>query len=400
MDQLPTTTNSLIAAPDVAKLREWLQKRHDAAVSELQSITEIADDEAYKQAEEVLATAKQLYDAMAAKRKHFTDPIKKAIEEIMQYENAINYTSKSENEYNRARKILEAYNQRKIDEKKAAEADAAYRAAVIKYQAEFRAGVQQQLTDMLAGKERTLVDRMSKWESTLTLENLALQEKNLQQSSPALKIEDYNGCFRVVKANSALMNEQQELAYLEELKKELKFEDWNNKYQEIALPIKNAYLAKLPVIRERLVEIAKAAEADAKKAEEMRKEAELRREQEKKKSLEEAAARAEAANQQIKDEKDIRMLEGDFTQQAMTQDLDAGPSKRVASFLDDKAWLSPFLKVVSKVAAHPKFKGIVAKDEYIPEVKKWLDFYASQIGESMDGITFEEKAKTIVRKSK
>lgn len=393
MDQLPTTTNSLIAAPDVAKLREWLQKRHDVAVSELQSITEIEDDDQYKDAEDVLATAKQLYDAMAAKRKQFTDPIKKAIEEIMQYENAINYTSKSENEYNRARKILEAYNQRKIDEKKQAEAEAAYRAAVIKYQAEFRAGVQQQLTDMLAGKERTLVDRMSKWESTLTLENIAVQERNLQQSSPALKIEDYNGCFRVIKANPALMNEQQELAYLEELKKEFNFDDWNNKYQEIALPIKNPYLAKLPVIRERLAEIAKAAEADAKKAEEMRKEAEALREEEKRKSLEEAAARAEAANQQIKDEKDIRMLEGDFTQQAMTQDLDAGPSKKVASFSDDKVWLSPFLKIVAKVAAHPKFKGIVSKDEYVLEVKKWLDFYSSQIGEPMDGITFEVKAK-------
>ena len=93
-------------------------------------------------------------------------------------------------------------------------------------------------------------------------------------------------------------------------------------------------------------------------------------------------------------------MEGDFTAQAMTADIDAGPSKKVFSFENDAMWLPAFLQVVSKCAIHPKFKGIMAKDGYVPEVKKWMDFYSANVGEPLKGLKTDQVAKTIVKKSK
>jgi hypothetical protein len=137
---------------------------------------------------------------------------------------------------------------------------------------------------------------------------------------------------------------------------------------------------------------------NAAKQEEMKKTQAAQREKEKQDALKRAAEEEKAATQAISDEKDMNVLEGDFTQQMMTADIDAGPSKKVASFENDAAWLPVFLQVVTKCAGHPKFKGIMAKDGYIPEIDKWMKFYSASVGEPLKGLKFTEEAKTIVRK--
>lgn len=146
-----------ITPESVQKLVDFLSKRRDVAVSELNQITVIETDAQATEVNDTLATAKQLYDLMSAKRKAFTDPIKAAIEQIMTYENEINYTAKSENAYNRARAVLDAYNQKKIKDAELKQYEAQLRADQLKYKAEFRAKVQEQLQDMLSGKHRTVV---------------------------------------------------------------------------------------------------------------------------------------------------------------------------------------------------------------------------------------------------
>lgn len=385
----------VITPETVAALGVFLQKRRDAAVADLQEIKTIDNDGQYAEAEETLSNAKRLYDQMVAKRKAFTDPIKEALSQIMAYENEINYTAKTDNEYNRARRVLEDYNQKKIEAKKVAEHEAWVRSEQIKYKAEFRAQVQQQLADMLAGKNRTVLYGMAEWEKALTLENIDANEAKIRNQNPTLKQADYDGCFRRWGNRPDVMAQATEDEYLEELKKELTYAVYNERFQQIVAPIKNEYLAKIPAIKESLKKIAEAKEAD--KAA-LKKAAEVKREQEKNEALRLAAEKEKAETQAIQDTKDMGIMEGDFTAQAMTADIDAGPSKKVFYFANDKVWLKPFLQVVAKCAGHPEFKGIMAKDGYVTEVKKWMDFYSSKVGEPMDGLKSDDVAKTIVRK--
>lgn len=388
-------TTDLATTSQITKLKEFLAVRHNAAVAELDAIQSIVNDQQYEEAEESLTQAKGLYDMMSARRKQFTDPIKKAIEEIMVYENAINYTAKSENSYNRARKVLDDYNQKKIDAKKVAEHEAWLRSEQMKYKAEYKAKIQDQLLDKLSGLHKNVLQAMVDWEKKMTLENIEEKTKNLRDSQPKLKEEHYNECFRRWNAKPMIMGPDQEDAYLAELKKELPYGTYNEKFQQLIAPLKNEYLARVGEIKTRLEELAKV---DAKKQAEMK----AAQETAMKKKMEEDLAAASKKNEQdkqiVQDEKDVSFIEADFTEQAMTSDIDAGPSKKVARFENDAMWLTALLQVIGKVAVHPKFKGIMAKDGYVPEVKKWLDFYSANIGEPLKGLTFDEVAKTIVRK--
>lgn len=399
MSDKPAPINNLpaiITEDRVAKLVDFLKVRHDAAVADLKEITVIDSDEQAEEVTVVLSQAKLLYDVMSAERKQFTDPVKAAIEEIMSYENAINYTAKSENEYNRARKVLEDYNQKKLEAANLAKHEAWLKAEQMKYKAEFKAKIQQQLSEMLTGLNKTVVQSMVDWEGKLTLENIDVNSETLKKHQPKLKQEHYDKCFHVWGQRPDVMAKKEEEEYLVELKKELTYEMYDEKFQLIVAPIKNEYLAKIPEIKTKLQEIA-AANAEAKAAMEKKRAAELAKQREE--SLKAVDTRATEEAQTIQDQKALNEMEADFTQQAMTQDIKAPAKKLVASFADNKLWLKPLLAAISKVATSPKFKGILDKSgEPKKEVQWFLDQYASLVGEPLEGIKLEEEAKTFVRK--
>lgn len=395
-DQQPTTNQTPIPVPGIVQLREFLTKAKDAAIESLSEIKVIENDEQYEEAKATLVTAKALYDKMSTKRKAFTEPIRKMFEELISYENEINYTSDKENQYNRARKVLEGYDQKKLQAAKLKEHEAWLKAEQLKYKAEYKAKVMQQLADMIAGLNRTLIDQMTNWERALTLANVDEKESKLRASTPVLKQEHYDNCFRLWGAKPNVMTPKEEENYLAELKAELTFAAYNEKYQQIAAPIKNEYLAKMPVIKQALQEQAKAsaevaAQYKAKREQEM--------EAQKQEALKKANELQAQETQAIKDEKDLGEMNAEFTQQMLTADVEKGPIKKIAYFVSERQWLQPFLQVVSKVGAHPKFKGITnPKGEYVPEIDKWLKFFAQYIGEEIPGITFEERAKTLIKK--
>ena len=392
-----TTDNQLLPIPAVEKLKNYLIERHDAAVEALDGIVTVTD-ETYAEAEATLSDAKMLYDQMSAKRKAFTDPIRKAIEEIMLYENAINYTTDKSNKYNRARKVLEDYNQQKLEATRKAEYEAKLVADQLKYKARYKANVMQQLNDMLTGVHKNLLSGMAEWEKGLTLETIVVKEEGLKKSNPTLKQDHYNGCFRRWGQEPFVMNEKEEDNYLLELKKEFTYEMYNEKFQLIVAPLKNEYLAKIPDIRAKLEEIAKATQA---KKEEMEKKRLADLEAARLQSFKVVEEQKALQDQAIKDEKDLGTMEADFTQQALTSDLEAGPTEKVASFTNDKLWLKPFAAVIGKVSLSPKFKGIMdSKGFPRKEVQWWLDQYGSLVGEPIEGITLTEVAKTAIRKQK
>lgn len=392
----PTTLPALITPEKFGELMTFLQVRRDAAVTDLQSITTITNEEEAEAANDTLVMAKKLYDQMSARRKAFTDPIKDAIAIVMEYENAINYTAKSDNEYNRARKVLEDWNQAKLEAKKKAEYDAWLKAEQTKYKVEFKSKIKEQLEDMLTGVNKTLIDGMMNWEAGLTLENFDARVTALKGSQPALRKEHWEKCFRKWGQKPDVMAPAEEEEYLKVLQDELTYEIYNERYQQIAAPLKNEYLAKVDVIKAHLEEKAKASEAERKKIEaEKAKEAEAKRISEAKRLDEERKAK----QQQIADEADIDKMQADFVQQATTQDLEAPPKKLVGSFEDVRLWLKPLQACIAKVALSPKFKGILDKSGGPKkEVQWWIDQYVACVGEPLEGLKLEEEAKTIVKK--
>lgn len=380
--------------PYVIQLRQFLQVRRDAALKDLGSIQAVTTDEDYESAEATLATAKKLYDVMTLKRKMFTDPIKKQLEELTSYENTINYNAKSPNEYLRVRALLDQYNQKKVDEKKVAEHEAWIRSEQMKYKAEYKAKVAEQLTGKINGLYKNVIQQMSDWEKGLKLETVDQSYDKLRQSNPSLKMEHYDSCFYPWKARPDIMGVKQEEEYLVELKKELTYEAYNEKFQQLVAPVKNEYLARIDHVKAALKMKAQADEATRKKLEA---DAEAERQRKMAEEIKAADARRDEELKAVKDQLDIDKVEADFTQQMMTADIDAGPTKTVARFANDAQWLNAFLKVVAKCAAHPKFKFYDTKKGYRPEIAKWLEFYGANIGEPMEGIVLEERAKTIVR---
>lgn len=389
--QQPTTTISVIQqyTPEKTQaLIATLTKYRDVITGDLATIQTVNNDEEYTAANNLLAEAKGFIEKATDKRKAFTDPIKQALTELMVFEHDLDAA------YTRARGVLEVYNQAQIKKKQLIEHEAKLKADQIKYKAEFKAEVKKQLADMLAGVHRTVIHKMTEWEGKLTLENIDQMEADLRKSNPALKAEKHQACFHRWGQQPMIMAPSQEDEYLEELKKELTYELYNEEYQKIVAPVKNEYLAKLPAIKTALQQ---RAAADKATQERLDKEAADKREQDKQAALQVAAKAEENAKIAINDEKDINKTEGDFTQQMMTADLKAPPSKKVASFTSNAAWLGPFLKVVAKVGAHPKFKGIMAKEGYTPAVKAWMTFYGDNIAEPIEGITLTEEAKTIIK---
>jgi hypothetical protein len=391
-NQQPTT--ALVSA-QVKSLSEFLQAGLDSIVKDLDGIETIDSDEKAAEAEHVLSLSKKVYDKMSAKRKSFTDPIKAEIEKIMTYENQINYNSKTENKYTRARKVLEAWQQKKIDEKKKKEYEAWLVAEQLKYKAEYRGKIEKALTEMLAGLHKTLISNMMVWESNLTLETIDTAAQKLKESKPALKIEYFAKCFKPWMQRPEIMSMKQEEEFLKEVQKDLSYDKYNEEYAKIVAPIKNEYLAKIPALKQHLEEVKVA---DDKKKAELQKKLDDEREAKRLADIKAVDDAAAAKEQEIRDKQEMEGYHADFTQQAMTSDLDAGPSKKAVSFADDKLWLKPLLEVISKVAVHKKFKGIKdTKGNVRKELQWWLDQYASCIGEPMEGLNVEEVAKTIIR---
>jgi hypothetical protein len=385
----------VITKESFVELQSYLSLRHDAAIEELSKIGKIETEEACAEAVETLSAAKKLYDAMSAKRKAFTDPIKEALSGIMIYENAINYTAKTDNVYNQAWKQVDAYNQKKLSDKKIKEHEAWLVSETMKYKAEFKAKVEQQLVDMMSGLNKTLVDGMAKWEADLTLESLDAKVEGLRSHKPKLKQDHYDKCFHLWGQRPDVMSEKLEREYLEVLKKELPYDKYNEDFQVISAPIKNAYLAKVDQIKENLLVIRKAGEADKKKMEEER---QAKLEESRLADLKKVEAEKVAKTQEVEANKDLGQMEASFIQQGMTADLESAPTKLVASFVNDNMWLKPLLTVISKVATNPKFKGIKdSKGQVRKEVQFWLDQYSSLHSDPVEGLDLSEEVKTVIK---
>jgi hypothetical protein len=364
--------------------------------------TPIKTDEEKQVAIEKLTKVKAIVDKVDLLTKEVTEPIESFLDQVKSFKKAIDYANKTKdgNEYTKARAVIEKYD---ID-KAAADAKVKYEAELLRQKnllkAEIKEGVGKRLIDMLAGQQKNIIDGMSRWEQALTLENINSSYEKLANQKPALKIDKWEACFGLnfMSPNKTAMTPDETVLYMEALKKEFPYDEFNKTYVEAVSPIINEYRAKQEQVRTKLTEIKNAGEAEK-----------IRLEEERKKELETKAAEARKeidaaateAHDSVEHQKEMDTMNAEFTAQAQTQDLEQGPMKKIASFESNDNFLKPFAEVIGACVLHPKFPGIMKKNgtDVIDAVQWWLDWYADHTEvKAIKGIKIKEIPKTIIRK--
>jgi hypothetical protein len=393
---LPSTTM------EVAKANlPRIIKGNEIAVTLLKAIQmqEIATDEDRQAAIEKLAKTKAVTDKLDLLIKETVGPLEDFIDQVKSYKKSIDYASKTKdgNEYTKAKAVIEAYDQAKAKEAERIRLEAEFLKKQNLYKAEIKEGIGRRLVDMLSGQKKNIIDGMARWESVLTLANFEVSFEKLQTQKPILKKDKWEECFAIPFQQGQLMTKEVFDAYLNELRKEYLYENYNAQFAEATAPILNEYRAKKDAVKRKLEEIQKASE-DARVALEQKRKDEL--EKQRVEQIKIANQQQVEAMEKVDHEKEMDKMNAEFTEQVQTQDIEDLPMKKVASFEDDANYLKPFAEVVGACALNPKFPGIIKKNgaEYVDHVQWWLDWYAGNCKDAIKGIKIVNVPKTIIRK--
>jgi hypothetical protein len=404
--QPATTTTDIstvfsITPESAQELLTFLQQGQNVAVQELNQIQPIVFDatklsELQEVKEEYVAKlskSKLVYEKMMSRRKEFTDPIKEKLTQIMQFENALDPT-KDNNDYAKARKVIEQFDRDVLIYNKQQTEKADLEKRKTQYRVDIRTNVEKKLLEMMTGQEKGITTAMINWEAGLALDNIDAKEASLKNAKLGLSKEKYDGCFHTnFQMNVHLMTETETKEFIEGLKKEFTYEVYNEKYLQMAAPIKNAYLAKIPDIKANLEKIKGDADAEAKRKSDLAEQT--------KTSIASIDQQATSKLEEIEHKQEMGHLEAEFVQQGTTADLPNQASKLVAVFENEAMWLKPLLEVISHVAINGKFKLKNAKGEFVPEIQKWLTTFEScHGGKVIAGLRMDDTAKTIIKAKK
>jgi len=393
---LPSTTM------EVAKANlPRIIKGNEIAVTLLKEIqtTAITNDEERQVAIEKIAKTKAVTDKLDLLIKETVGPLEDFIDHVKSYKKSIDYASKTKdgNEYTKAKAVIEAYDQAKAKEAERIRLEAEFLKKQNLYKAEIKEGIGRRLVDMISGQKKNIIDGMARWEAGLTLANFELSFEKLANQKPILKKDKWEECFKIPFQQGQLMTKEVFDAYLDELRKEYPYENYNAQFAEATAPILNEYRAKKDTVKRRLEEIEKASE-EAKVALEQKRKDEL--EKQRQEQIKIANQQQVEAMEKVDHEKEMDKMNAEFTEQVQTQDIEDLPTKRIASFEDNANYLKPFAEVVGACALNPKFPGIMKKNgtDYVDHVQWWLDWYAGNCKDAIKGIKIIQVPKTIIRK--
>jgi hypothetical protein len=393
---LPSTTM------EVAKANlPRIIKGNEIAVTLLKEIqtTAITNDEERQVAIEKIAKTKAVTDKLDLLIKETVGPLEDFIDHVKSYKKSIDYASKTKdgNEYTKAKAVIEAYDQAKAKEAERIRLEAEFLKKQNLYKAEIKEGIGRRLVDMISGQKKNIIDGMARWEAGLTLANFELSFEKLANQKPILKKDKWEECFKIPFQQGQLMTKEVFDAYLDELRKEYPYENYNAQFAEATAPILNEYRAKKDTVKRRLEEIEKASE-EAKVALEQKRKDEL--EKQRQEQIKIADQQQVEAMEKVDHEKEMDKMNAEFTEQVQTQDIEDLPTKRIASFEDNANYLKPFAEVVGACALNPKFPGIMKKNgtDYVDHVQWWLDWYAGNCKDAIKGIKIIQVPKTIIRK--
>lgn len=373
-----------------------LQRAHDAAVAEMKGITAINSDDDLEGVESLIVDTREAYKKMVTLRKEMTAPLDAIKDRLMEYERPLSDDKGSE--YTRVRGLVGAYNQKKIDDKKRIEADAAKKKLRENHLVDVGTAILQKLNDLLLTKTKEAESKSKAYFDATKLEEFDARAEQYRKMKPSLKVEDYAACF-TVPYNNSLLSVDDYTTLVAELKKEESYEKWNEEVVKTSTPIVNAWRAKIPELKENLIKLKNAA-SDAERDR-------LAAEQKRKAEEEETRRRAEleqqnlAKSMELQSQANLSKLENSFVEQATVQQSgDTGPVKLVLKFTDEMKILKPLTEIIYHCLASPKFEGIHKKDKsgYIPAVQFWIDFFLKNCDADIAGTTVTEEAKVIIRK--
>jgi len=408
METLPQLQEIKSITTSIEEVLPKLKKGHDNSLAVLSEITAIDSDEAFESANTDLADVRTAFKKMQDMRMSITKKMDDAKDFLMSFEKPISNDAKANNEYNRVRKLMEAYQQKKLEGKRRADAEIVKRKDLENHKVDLKAKMLENLTTNVAETIKAADQYAKTLFDNLPLEIFDEEAGKFSKSKPKLKQDKYDNCFAVAYRTDLLTKEEFD-AMVAELKQQEPYETWNSAVIEAVSPILNEWRAKIPDIKAEKEKIA-AAQGEEK----IRLEAEA-----KAKSDLELQQRQQSIDQAAKDQKNeiaqaasMDKMSNEFASQAASQNLDdAGKVKLILKFKDPKTTPQALFAIMYHVFSHKDFPGIQKRDktkklifddkgrpEYIEPVQWWIDFFMTNCDAHIENTVITEDAKITVRR--
>lgn len=406
--QLPEVTK-VYDIIEIAK--EFLPKMaiaHDKGIEMMQEIgEEINDDEEREDAMAIGGVISSAYDKIQGYRMQMTKPLDDLKDFLMKYERPFDAKS-DKSEYAKLRRKIGAYDQKKIDEKKRVEIEAAKKKAKANALTDMGTAVLQKLNDLILNKTKEAEINSKRYFEASTLDNFDTRAEAYKKMKPALKVDDYNACFNV-SYDRNVFTEAEYSDFSTTMKKVETYEKWSEEMVKSATPIVNAWRSKIPELKENLIKLKNASDEAERTRIADQQAAQAKAEEDRR--LTEIQQNHVSTSVEIQSKGELDKLSNSFVEQGTVQSVgEVGPTRLVLRFTDQKLTLKALTTIIVQCMASPKFPGIQKKKkdklvvdekgnpEYIDAVQWWIDFFLKNCDAHIDGTIVEEEAKVIIRK--
>jgi hypothetical protein len=416
MEQQPQQTLPQLNTEELNTIIPKLRNSHDKALAVTSSFTEIpdGDEEAYEEVESLCLRLKKTYDDVSHPLyRKLADRLEPILEEARGLISPFDYKTKTPNEYNRLRGLLSSYKQRELNKKKAVEEAAAKKRERDNQLVDLKTSILKKLNAMVADKIRKAESGSSDYFSATTLETFDSRAESYMKWKPKLSPEDYEACFQepIRSINNGAQLDSDFPAWIAKLQEAEPFDKYNDLVMAGATPIINEWRAKIPDLKQELIELSKVA-SDKEASEKLALEQKRKAQQEAARRQAEIDENAKKASQELDTQAGLDKMSNAFAEQATVQQAgDVGSVKYVLKFNDPKKTPQALATIIYHCMAHPDFPGIQKKTkdkkpaiddegrpEYVDAVQWWINFFMTKCDASIDGTDVFEKAKIIIRK--
>jgi hypothetical protein len=395
----------------IAPLTEQIQtvvpkmtKGRDAAVKAAQEMTVIETDEDRAAAADLIVAVETTRDKIKSLREPITKETDKLKQLLMQYEKDV------DTEGVRLRGLVGKFDQLKVEAKKKAEEEARKIKEKENYKVELSTAIRTKLSEMIVQRVEQAHKGSKDFFDQCTLENFDARATQFKSIVPKLKPEFYEACFVAPDHLRITADEFGEL--VTKIKAEEPYSKYNELVLDKILPIINEWKAKIPALKQALVDMANAKDEEAKKKLQAKKDEEDKKEEARKQAELQKLKNDQA--QHIEQREQIEKMGNTLQEQAIVQEAeDVGPVKLIGRLSNEKPiQVKAICEMIYHCMMSPKFPGIVqlTKDkqpkldeygfpEYVDGVDYWLKFLLRHVDVKIEGVETKEVSKTIIRKS-
>lgn len=387
-----------------------LRNSHDKALAVTQAVTQVESEEDYAAVETLCIRLKKTYDEISYPLyRKLAEPIELITEQARDLISPFDYKSKRENEYNRLRGLMVNFKQRELDKKKAIEAEAAKKRERENYLVDLKTSILKALNNLVTEKVRKAESGSADYFAASTLETFDERAEQFKKMKPRLKEQDWEDCFRCPKDTFESIVET--TSWLNGVMQSEPFDKWNALVIEGATPIINAWRAKIPDLKQELIDRQKLAD-DKEALEKLELEQKRKAQQEAARREKDIADNAKQAQLDLDAKAGIDKMHNSFVEQGTVHNAgDTGPTKLALKFNDPTKALKAFTTILYHCFSHPDFKGIIKTDAkgvqkmdeegnpvYRDEIQYFVNFFLQKCDAEIEGVTIYEKSKIIIRK--